>query len=217
MSISQEFVSTTKQQLSNAYGSLLLIASNVYVNGFNRQPFVVYADDPFGKQMAKAMQSALPAPEVTGNLAVDTALQTGLSVAGLEAVRTTSSKANIIATALGAQALSCLADSGVEQLGVLSGGQKYEENVGLSAIYVAWFSKFILDKAYQARQVGQEDRSRKYLLGGALFAAAMSAGVYLAFDKLAGTAHAAGISVGVASHFQGRQRLEQLAANNAAA
>jgi hypothetical protein len=163
---------------------------------------VVHANDPFDKQMIMDLPSALPTPEMTGIQPLDTALQIGAAGVGLEAARRTTSRRGLLVTAVGAQALACVVDAGVERSGWLSPGEKAQEDVGFSSIYVAWLTKFLLDKLAQAQTAREKLR---YVSGLAAGAAAI---VGLAMMdskgmKLDLSAHTSGALVGVVAHARG--------------
>jgi len=152
---------------------------------------IVHADDDFGKQMAMALPSALPTPEMIGSPAVDTALQISIAGVSLETARRTTSRRELVATAVGAQALACLVDAGVDRLGWLNPVEKAQEDVGFSAIYVAWLTKFLFDKRAQAKTASERLRYAGSIAAGA----AAIVGLALMDSK--------GVKLDLSAHFSG--------------
>lgn len=116
---------------------------------------VVHGDDPFVQQMKMALPSALPTPEMVGNRGLDTALHIAMSAASLEAVRRNTSRCEVIAGALGAQMLACLANAAVERSGWLTPQERAHRDVGFSAVFASWLTKRLVDKFTEA-QSGRE-------------------------------------------------------------
>lgn len=185
-----------------------------------RSAMVVHADDPLAKQMELALPSALPTPEMTGSRPVDTALHIGLTGASLEIARRTSSRRELLTSAVGAQALACAAGAGVERSGWLNSTERAQEDVGFSSIFTAWFTKYLFDRWSQAKT----PREKLRYVGGMAAGAGAIVGLALMDSKGAKldlTAHFSGAFTGWAAHMRGgaRQEVKQarLLTDNAAA
>lgn len=166
---------------------------------------VVHANDPFGEQMKMSLPSALPTPEVSGYASVDTAIQIGLAAGSLEFARHTTSRRGLLATALGAQAVACLADAGVERSGLMSQTERAQEDVGFSSVSTAWFTKFLFDKRSQAETAAERRQYTRYIwqFAGALAVISMVDGKTRKLDI---PAHASAFVMGYAAHKIGRYR-----------
>jgi len=176
-------------------------------NEFNREALVVHANDPIGKQARLALPSALPAPVVTGNRLVDMGLQSITTAVGLEAASKTSTKRELVAMAIGAQVVSCAINAGVERTGWLSKAERAQEDVGSSAIYLAWFMKFLLDRLASAKT---DHESRRWKVAAAVFAGSVTFGAYYVEGsnggKLDMSSHLGSLMVGVVAHKLGSWR-----------
>src|SRR5581483_1879598 len=174
-------------------------AGILLANLVDRESMVVHANDPLGKQAALALPSALPAPEVNGpgHLATDTAVEIGTTAVSLLAVQSknNTSLKEVATMAVAAQVGACAVNAAVERSGWLTAAEQAQEGVGFSAISVAWFTKFLLDRASQSRE-----HAKRWYAGLAGFAATFAVISPLAEGsqggKLDATSHAVGLAVG---------------------
>jgi hypothetical protein len=174
-------------------------AGILLANVLDREAMVVHANDPLGKQAALALPSALPAPELSGpgHPATDTAVEIGTTAISLLAVQSknnTSTK-ELAAIAVAAQVGACAVDAAVERSGWLTQAERAQEDVGFSAISVAWFTKFLLDRASQSKE-----HAKRWYTGLAAFAVTVG-GLSPLYEgsqggKLDATSHLAGLAVG---------------------
>lgn len=180
-----------------------------------RSAMVVRADDPLDKQAARALPSAWPTPEMTGVRALDTGLHMGMAGASLEIARRTTSRRELVTTALGAQALACGANAVAERSGWLSPAERGQEDVGFSSIFIAWLTKSRLDRLAQAQTGREKLRHAGELAAGAAVILACSL-VDGDSGKLDLVAHTAGAFAGWAAHMRGESRQQSQAEGSAA-
>ena len=185
-----------------------------------RSAMVVHANDPPLKQIGLALPSALPTPELTGSQIVDTGLNIALTGASLEIARRTTSRRELLTSAVGAQALACAADAVVERSGWLSSTEKAQEDVGSSSIFIAWLTKYLLDKWAQAETAREKLRYVGQMAAG-VGVIATSALLDSKSGKLDVTAHVSGVFAGWVAYMRGdtRKKVKQarLLDDNAAA
>jgi hypothetical protein len=176
-------------------------------NALDRHEMMVFANEPIPEQLAHALPSALPAPDVTGNFAVDVAIQVASTFGAAETARRSTSATKLIGAAVTAQVLSCAADAGVDRTGWLLPREHGQPDVGFSAINAAWFSMFLLDRADRAQT---PLRRNLWRAGMATFAGAMTLGCYFLMgptgEKLDLSSHATGIGVGAAAYLLGKRK-----------
>ena len=110
---------------------------------------------PSGRQLARILEqaerslpSALVAPNMGDyNKAVGVGSQIALTSIGADCALKTSTPGEMFGTAVAAQLASSGADSLVERTtNWLSHAERTQEDVGASAIYLAWIFKFMLDR-----------------------------------------------------------------------
>ncbi len=166
---------------------------------------VVDSSDPIAKQMEMAIPSAFGTPDATGVRALDFGGCTALTLSTLEAARRTSTIPELGATAVSAQMISCGTDALVDQTGLV--GDTLD--VGSSAVAVAFGTKFFLDHIASAED---ETKRRRWQLGGAAFAGALTFGAYafLGGDdgKLDLISHSSALVVGAVAYRFGSWRKE---------
>ena len=200
-----------RELINNGYASATLVATTmILANSVDNSALVVHDNDPFVRQAELALPSALVAPDFTQNQDLSTAAQIGLSVAGIEAARTTTSLKGIVATGAAAQLASCGADAAIERSGALGTVNHIERDLGFSAIYTALFTKFILDRAKD-----RQNNRRAWLGGAVALAGVLVAGPLVLENAQTGvldaSSHAAGILVGSLAHKLDSR--EQIASN----
>ncbi len=180
-------------------GTLGLVAVNVMYG----DSLAVHSTDSFGRQMQMAIPSAFGTPHATGIRALDFGGVTAFTAAGLEAARRTTTLPELGAVAVTAQMVSCGTDAIVS--GVVPGFDTLD--VGSSAMSVAWITKFMLDRAYSAED---DTKRRRWRLGMAAFAGAMTVGTYgiLGGDNGAMNivAHGSAMTVGAVAYRFGKWR-----------
>ncbi len=182
------------------------VTTMVLANTVDREALVVHADDPLLKQAKRSVLSILPAPSLgdygrTANVAA----QITTTVISFESARSTSRPAGLIGTAAGAIVASDSADALADRSGWLTHAEKAQEDVGFSAIGVAWFTKFLLDRAGASK-----DKGRRWLAAAGAFAGTVALGLPLyegsQGGKLDAVSHTAGLAVGLAAHKLGARR-----------
>lgn len=204
-SLMQRFGTTAEHLRVTATVSAGILLANL----LDRESMVVHANDPLSKQAALALPSALPSPELNGpgHLAMDTAVQIGTAAGSLLAVqsRNNTPLKEVAAMALTAQVGACAVDAAVERSGWLTAAERTQEDVGFSAISVAWFTKFLLDRANQSTA-----HARRWYAGLAVFAGTF-VGLTPLYEgsqggKLDATSHAAGLAAGYLGYKFGRRK-----------
>jgi hypothetical protein len=195
-------------EVKEAWPTLGLGVAIVAANLVDTERMTVYADDPLSRQAVLALPSALPAPEVTGNNALDIAIQVGTAAISCEAIRRTSNVRHIAATALSAQVVACAANAVAERSGWLTAAERTQPDVGFSSISIAWATEFLLDRADKADTPLQKGLWRT---GTAVLAGTMSVGSYVAEggqggSKLEMVAHGSAAAVGFIAHLLGKRR-----------
>ncbi len=186
-------------------------AGILLANLLDRENMVVHANDPLGKQAALALPSALPAPEVNGpgHLPTDTAVEIGTTAISLLAVQSknNTSTRELATMAVAAQVGACAVDVVVERSGWLTAAERAQEDVGFSAISVALFTKFLLDRAGQSKE-----HAKRWYAGLAVLA-----GTFVGLEplssgaqggKLDATSHAAGLAVGYFGYRFGKRKTQ---------
>ena len=194
-----------KEFLHNSYASATLVATTmILANSVDNSALVVHDNDSLARQAELALPSALVAPDFTNNQGLSTATQVSLSVAAIEAARTTTSFKGLMATGAAAQLASCGIDSAIERSGAIGNVNHQERDLGFSAIYTALFTKFVLD-----RSKASQNNRRAWLGGAVALAGALVAGPLLVEGKQTGildaSSHLAGIAVGAIAHYISRQ------------
>ena len=179
----------------------------IFANAFNNDPLIVRGNDSLAKKAALALPSALPAPDISGNRLADIGLEIGTSAISIEAARRTSTLKELGTVAVGAQLSACAVNALVENGSWLNQTEKSQEDIGFSAISVAWFTKFLLDRSASS----ENNRSKNlWRASAALFAGAMTVGAYFVENnnggKLDMLSHGAGITVGVLGYLFGHWR-----------
>lgn len=178
-------------------------------NLLDRKAMVVHANDPLVKQAALAIPSALPAPELIGpgHEAVDIAGQIGTTAISLLAAQSdnNTSPPELAIIGIGTQIGSCAIDAAIERTGWLTQAERAQEDVGFSAISVAWFTKFLLDRASQS-----ETHARRWYAGLGVFGISVSVLLPLADggqgSKLDAASHAVGLAAGVGGYLWSKKR-----------
>lgn len=182
------------------YVTAMVDGGILMANILDRNGMVVHADDALLKQTELAFPSALPIPQLKGpegyaNAAVDL----GSTSISLLAAQRTSSIKGLAATAVGAQAAGCAVDAIADRSGWLTHTELSQEDVGFSSISVAWFTKFLLDKASRSKE-----RATAWYTGLTVFVGTVPIGLPLyegsQGGKLDATSHAAGLGVGLLAY-----------------
>jgi|GEM_PF-2888867 len=208
------YLQQAKAICERAYGSTAMaVTTMVLANTVGREALVVHADDPLLEQAKLSIFSAFPAPSLGDyGRTVNVGTQIATTVVSLECARSTTGASGLAGTAVAAQLAACGADAAVERTGWLSHAERAQEDVGFSAIGVAWFTKFLLDRAQASQERGQ-----RWLAGAGVFAGSAVIGLPLyegsQGGKLDAVSHAAGLAIGVLAHKQGqRGKQRELAA-----
>jgi len=145
----QGHLERAKAVYSRLYGSVIMITSSmILANTSAGNEFVVRADNPILEQAERSLPSALVAPNMGDyNKAVGVGSQIALTSIGADCALKTSTPGEMFGTAVAAQLASSGADSLVERTtNWLSHAERTQEDVGASAIYLAWIFKFMLDR-----------------------------------------------------------------------
>lgn len=196
--------------LKDSYAMALVSTGMLLANVLDREAMVVRANDSLGKQAALSLPSALPAAEIVGNPTADLGIQIAYSAGSLGLACRTTSRVGVAVTAVVAQEVACAANAIVERSDWLNPAEKAQDDVGFSAIALAWGTKALLDRRAEA----SDQAKRKYALGGIALGGLFTVGALL-YDKEGGkldlTSHVAGIAVGWAAHLFGdfRKKAEQ--------
>jgi hypothetical protein len=166
------------QNLHNAWTNIYMLSVMAVSDVLIRSDMVVHADDHFVTQMDKSLISAIPADKITGYGAIDLGVQLGYVGGSFELASRTTSKKGLVLTAGVAQLGACLADAGVERSGAMSAVARGQEDVGASAVFMGWMTKFFLDRSREAKEAGDTTKRRNYLGGLAALGAGMTVGAY---------------------------------------
>jgi len=202
-----ERIGITAEQIRT---TVLVSSGIVLANLLDRGDMVVHADDSLATQAERAFQSALPAPELNGpgHRAADIGVDVGLTGISLLAAQRTTSLKGLAATAAGAQAAGCTVDAIADRSGWLTQAELSQEDVGFSSISVAWFTKFLLDKASQSKE-----KATAWYAGLTVFAGSVAVALPLyegaQGGKLDATSHAAGLGVGALAYKIGKWRADR--------
>lgn len=184
-------------RLKDAKVTVVAALGTVAINVMYGNSLMVDSTEPVAKQLEMAIPSAFGTPTATGVWALDFGGCTGLTMATLEAARRTTSVPELAATAVSAQVISCGTDALIDQTGLIGN----TTDVGSSAIAVAWGTKFFLDRIASAED---ETKRRRWQLGGAAFAGALTLGAYafLGGDdgKLDMISHCSALAVGAVAY-----------------
>jgi len=182
----------------------VILAANL----IDRELFTVRPKDSILKKAARSLPSTLLAPKLSGSRTADMATMLAVAGAGLETARLTSTKKELAVTALGAQGLALVTAIAVERAGWLTPQEEEQEDVGFSAIAVAWGTKFMLDK-----MAASENKKARVLwgMGAAALAGVSTVGPYVAKDVIKSntldvTAHASGVVAGTVAFALGRRK-----------
>lgn len=181
----------------------VILAANLMERDF----FTVRPKDPLHEKVTRSLPSALLVPELSGNRALDMVTMLTLAGASLETAKLTSTTKELAATALGAQGLASATAAAIERIGWLTPEEREQEDVGISAIAIAWGTKFMLDK-----MVGAESKKARVLwgIGAVALASVSTVGPYMAKDVIQSntldvTAHASGVVAGTVAFALGRR------------
>ena len=190
--------------------TMMLATSMILANSVDRSALVVHADDALLRQAELAIPSALLTPNMGDyDKLVGVGSQIGLTVISAECARDTTGPVELAGTALVAQIASSGADAAVERIGWLSHAERAQEDVGFSAIYVAWFTKFLFDKAQAS-----EHHRHSWIAGIGAFAVMAVIGLPLSEGsqggKLDAVAHTTSLAVGFLAHRLSERRKSDL-------
>lgn len=199
------YLQRAKTALEGVYiSTAMAITSMVLANTVDRSDFVVYAHDDLPTHVKRSATSAFVAPSLGDyGRTVNVGGQIIETVVSAQCARKTTGAIGLFGTAAAAELASCGADDLAK--GLLTPDELKQEDVGFSAINVAWITKFLFDKARASK-----DHARRWWAGAATFAGAVVVGLP-AYEgsqggKLEAVSHATGLGVGILAHIASRRK-----------